>query len=189
MRVLIATPECFPFVTTGGLGEMVSGFVKTLARRGHEVHVGLPLYGSVCPSGDWTKTDNIAVPFGGGIRLCSVWTHCSEGVTYHFIEYHAYFGGSNVYGGENEGERFAFFCRALLAVCETFHWVPDVIHAHDWTMALLPVESSAAQTAFAIPLSVFITTIFCAKSIDVTDEAKSWSKLERKSDDPARASV
>ncbi len=139
MRVLMATPECFPFVTTGGLGEMVSGFVKVLARRGYEVHVGLPLYGSVWPNGDWTKTDNIAVPFGDGIRLCSVWTYGSEGVTYHFIEYHAYFGGNNVYGGLNEGERFAFFCRALLAVCEAFRWCPDIIHAHDWTTALLPV--------------------------------------------------
>lgn len=139
MRVLVATPECFPFVTTGGLGEMVSGFVKALARRGHEVHVGLPLYGTVHPSGDWTKTDNIAVPFGGWMRLCSVWTYVSEGVTYHFIEYHTYFGGNNIYGGDNEGERFAFFCRALLAVCEAFRWLPDVIHAHDWTTALLPV--------------------------------------------------
>ncbi len=157
MRVLIATPECFPFVTTGGLGEMVSGFVKALARRGHEVHVGLPLYGSVCPNGDWTKTDNIAVPFGGGIRLCSVWTHCSEGVTYHFIEYHAYFGGSNVYGGENEGERFAFFCRALLAMCETFRWIPDVIHAHDWTTALLPVylNTTLSHTPLCQTATVF----------------------------------
>jgi len=157
MRVLIATPECFPFVTTGGLGEMVSGFVKALARRGHEVHVGLPLYGSVCPSGDWTKTDHIAVPFGGGIRLCSVWTYTSEGVTYHFIEYHAYFGGNNIYGGVNEGERFAFFCRALLAVCETFRWIPDVIHAHDWTTALLPVylNTTLSHTPLCQTATVF----------------------------------
>lgn len=157
MRVLTATPECFPFVTTGGLGEMVSGFVKALTRRGHDVHVGLPLYGTVHPNGDWTKTDNIAVPFGDEIRLCSVWTHCSEGVTYHFIEYHAYFGGSNVYGGVNEGERFAFFCRALLVMCETFRWLPDVIHAHDWTTALLPVylNTTLSHTPLCQTATVF----------------------------------
>ena len=157
MRVLMATPECFPFVTTGGLGEMASGFVKALARRGHEVHVGLPLYGSVHPSGDWTKTDHIAVPFGNTVRLCSVWTHGFEGVTYHFIEYHAYFGENNIYGGDNEGERFAFFCRALLAVCEKFAWFPDVIHAHDWTTALLPVylNTTLAHTPLRRTATVF----------------------------------
>ena len=157
MRILMATPECFPFVTTGGLGEMMSGFVKALAQRGHDVHVGLPLYGSVCPSGDWTKIDNVPVPFGGQLRQCRVWSTCSEGVKFDFIEYHDYFGDRKIYGSENEGERFAFFCRALLAVYGRLRWFPDVIHAHDWTTALLPVylNTTLAHTPLRQTATVF----------------------------------
>ena len=159
MRVLMATPECFPFVTTGGLGEMVSGFAKALAQHGHDVRIGLPLHGTVRLNSDWIKTDNVVVPFDGTLRRCSVWSGQSEGVTYHFIEYHAYFGGNEIYGGVNEGERFAFFCRALLVVCETFRWFPDVIHAHDWTTALLPVCLNTAISHTPLQQTATVFTV------------------------------
>ena len=140
MHVAFVTPECFPFATTGGLGEVAGGLSKAIAQRGHEIRVFFPLYGCIQPQSDWYKTNNIPVLFQGRVRWCSVWTHTKDGVTYQGIEYQDYFGGPQIYtGSDADGERFAFFDVAVLSACAYFRWFPDVLHAHDWTTGLIPV--------------------------------------------------
>lgn len=140
MKILMASPECYPFAKVGGLGDVVGALAKFLGQEGHDVRVFLPLYGCIDLPKNTTNYENIEVRLGGHQRICRVWKHRMEGVVYYFIEYQQYFSGQTIYAnGDYNGERFAFFDKAILDICEAFHWIPDVIHCHDWTTGLIPV--------------------------------------------------
>ncbi len=138
MKILMVSPECYPFAKVGGLGDVVGALPKYLKQLGHDVRIILPLYGSIQPQEDWIHYDNITVHLGSHKRLCRVWKYRKD-LIYYFVDYQQYFGSENIYACDNNGERFAFFSRAILDICKTFAWFPDVIHCHDWTTGLLPV--------------------------------------------------
>lgn len=164
MKILMASPECYPFAKVGGLSDVVGALAKFLAKEGHDVRVCLPLYGSIKLPQNTVTYDNIEVQLGGHQRICRVWKHKSDGVVYYFIEYQQYFGGPAIYvDGDYNGERFAFFDKAILDICASFHWIPDVIHCHDWTTGLIPVY---LNTVFRnSPLSK-IATVFTVHNLE-----------------------
>ncbi len=143
LRILFASPEVEPFVKAGGLGDMVGALPKELAALGHDVRIICPLYGSVKRVGEWReRAEPLGVEVGPETLWAKVWETTLPGTTVpvYFIEHEWLFGRKEVYSSwPDNAHRFAFFSRAALTVCEQLDWLPEVIHAHDWTVGLLPV--------------------------------------------------
>ncbi|PTQ57895.1 MAG: Glycogen synthase, ADP-glucose transglucosylase [Candidatus Carbobacillus altaicus] len=143
MRILMVAAESTPFVKTGGLGEVVGSLARALRKRGHDTRIVIPFY-SVIPSElKETVTFRMRWTMSLSWRQQSVGLyehHAGHGVTY-FIENAFYFARDAIYGMSgtyDEGERFAFFSRAVLEALLHLEWVPDVVHLHDWQAALVP---------------------------------------------------
>jgi starch synthase len=143
MKVAFLASEVIPYAKTGGLADVAGALPKFLAGLGAEVRVFMPLYREV-------KAKKLGLePVGGpaaldmgGVRLAySVFSHRAHGVTVYFIDRPEYFDRDCLYGtaaGDypDNGERFAFFCRAALETMRSTGFPPDIIHAHDWQSAL-----------------------------------------------------
>jgi starch synthase len=147
----MVTSEAVPFAKTGGLGDAVSALALSLARLGHEVRIVLPRYYSV-DRGKLTPLEGeMGVPMGGGEEWCAVYQTEMPGsrknnpVFAYFIDHEHFFGRDGIYGTPWEPDfldnprRFTFFNRAVFQLCRKIAWVPDVLHAHDWAAALVPV--------------------------------------------------
>jgi len=143
LKVLFVSPEVEPFVKVGGLADMVGALPKEIATLGHDVRVMCPLYSTTKRVGEWrAREEALGVDVGPEARWARSWETVLPGsaVPAYFIEHDWYFGRPEVYSESDDNAfRFAFFCRATLALCEQLGWIPDVIHCHDWTTGLLPV--------------------------------------------------
>ena len=141
MKILFATSECVPFIKTGGLADVAGSLPAALAKRGHDVHVVLPLYEGIGPQ--WREQmnylQNFTVPLAWRSAYCGVFELAYEGVTYWFVDNEYYFKRSDLYGHYDDGERFAFFSRAVVELPGRLGWIPDVIHCNDWQTALVSV--------------------------------------------------
>ncbi len=149
MRILFVASECAPFAKTGGLGDVVGALPKFLARRGHDVRVVMPLYG-MQPALRWDEFERLegalTVPMGFGPARCAVRSGrlADSKARLYLLEHWRYFDRPHLYGSPTESygdnlERFAFLSRGALALCYALRWIPDVVHAHDWQTALVPV--------------------------------------------------
>lgn len=144
LRVLIAASEGMPFVATGGLGEVVGSLPQAIMKENNEhfdVRVILPLYESI--SYEERRQMEFLGHFEVGLawrnQYCGVFRTEKNGVTYYFIDNEYYFKRSNPYGYYDDGERFAFFSKAVLDCIYLLDFQPDIIHCHDWQTALIPV--------------------------------------------------
>jgi len=141
MKILFAVSEAAPFVKTGGLGDVGGSLPAALAARGHEVKVILPLYESV--GGQWR--DKMTFLKCYDIKLvwrtpyCGILSLEKDGVTYWFVDNEYYFKRAEIYGHYDDGERFAFFSRAVVEAPGHLDWSPDIIHCNDWQTALVPI--------------------------------------------------
>ncbi len=145
MKILFASSECAPYVKTGGLGDVAAALPKALAQApGAEVYVFLPFYKSLKDSTRYQTelVSEFTVPLGW--RNCYVGLHRLVGqegsLQFYFVdnEYYFYRDGS-IYGHLDDGERFAYFSKAILESLMHLGWYPDVIHCNDWQTALVPV--------------------------------------------------
>ena len=163
MKVLFCASECVPFVKTGGLADVVGSLPKALLASDVDVRVVLPKYRQI----DYyyvSQMEHVAhfnLQFGSYRVFCGVDTLLLDGVRFYFIDNLAMFGGDQIYtGDEQEGFRFAFFCRAVLEMLPYIDFYPDVLHCHDWQTGLIPVllheqyhsiaPYAAIQTVFTI---------------------------------------
>ncbi|MDP2138684.1 MAG: glycogen/starch synthase [Candidatus Didemnitutus sp.] len=157
------SPEVDPFVKVGGLADMVGALPKEVAALGHDARVVCPLYGSTKRVGEWkARQEPLGVDVGAEARWARTWETALPGaeVPAYFIEHEEYFGRREVYSdAEDNVFRFAFFCRAALALCEQLQWIPDVIHCHDWTTGLLPVMLNTTLRDSALGRSATVFTI------------------------------
>ena len=141
MNILFAVSEAVPFVKTGGLGDVAGSLPAALAAEGADVRVILPLYGTIPEK--WRLQMNFL--FYDYVRLawrsqyCGLFSMEQDGVTYYFIDNEYYFKRSRIYGEYDDGERFAFFSRAVVSLLPRLGWAPDVIHCNDWQTALIPL--------------------------------------------------
>ncbi|GAB6990037.1 glycogen synthase GlgA [Paenibacillus pini] len=141
MKVLFAAAESTPFIKTGGLADVIGALPQALQRGGAEVQVILPKYRGI-PDKYKQEMQHIAevqVPVGWRSQYCGIEKLVHDQITYYFIDNEFYFGRDGVYGYGDDGERFAFFNRAVLEVLPVLGFQPDVIHCHDWHTALIPV--------------------------------------------------
>lgn len=139
--VLYVTAEAAPFIRTGGLGDVAGALPKALAKLGDDVRVVLPLYADI-PSKmrrDMEFVSYTYVLLAWRNQYCGIYQSEYEGVKYYFIDNEYYFKRNGMYGHFDDGERFAFFSKAVLEMLMLIDFKPDVIHCNDWQSALVPV--------------------------------------------------
>jgi starch synthase len=138
---MMIAAEAVPFVKTGGLADVIGSLPKSLAAMDTQVRVMLPKYEDI--PAQWREQCTLVASFkvqvGWRNQYCGLETLTHEGITYYFIDNEFYFKRSGLYGYGDDGERFAFFCQAALESLIRLDWVPDILHAHDWHTALIPV--------------------------------------------------
>lgn len=137
--VLFVASEANPFAGTGGLADVIGSLPKTLAQNGnYDVRVVIPLYGSISPAyrAMMRFEGNFNVPVAWRNQYCGLFSLKYEGVTFYFIDNEYYFKRDNLYGYFDDGERFAFFSRAVLEAMRYTDYYPSVLHCHDWQSAL-----------------------------------------------------
>lgn len=141
MKILYAVSEAAPFCKTGGLADVAGSLPPALAKSGVKTAVILPLYQSV------REKFGAQMEYRGYTFIDLSWRHvycglfrlCRDGVTWYFLDNEQYFKRPELYGYADDGERFAFFSRAVIGVLPMLEFLPDVIHCNDWQTALLPV--------------------------------------------------
>ena len=143
LKLLHAASEVDPFITTGGMGQVTGALTKTVAENYPDIDVRViaPLY-----MGFRSKWEP-SMKFIGEVNVrlswrklyCGVFELKQDNVTYYFIDNRQYFDRKEIYGHFDDGERFAFFSKAVFAVFELTNFIPDIIHAHDWQTALIPI--------------------------------------------------
>jgi starch synthase len=154
LKVLFVASECAPFAKTGGLGDVVGALPKALHRLEVDVRVVMPLYAGM-PWHTLEVLDGaVAVPmwFGvarGGVRHGRL---PRSDVPVYFLEHHRYYDRPHLYGSAEQEysdnlERFTFLSRGALELVKALGWIPDVIHAHDWQTALVPVYVNTVEWA------------------------------------------
>ncbi len=137
-RILFVGAEAMPFAATGGLGDVLGSLPAALAAEGADVRVIMPLYGQIKP--EWRKKMKEEAVFTVSLAwrqlYCGIKSLKKDRVTYYFIDNEYYFKRDKLYGDFDDGERFAFFCRAAVEAIGQLGFYPDVLHAHDWQAAL-----------------------------------------------------
>ncbi|MCY9006031.1 glycogen synthase GlgA [Peribacillus frigoritolerans] len=145
MNVVFAASECAPFIKTGGLGDVIGALPKALKKQGVHVSVILPKYGDL-PNQfkqELEHMTSIEVPVGWRQQFCGIEKLVANGITYYFLDNEYYFKRHGSYGFFDDGERFAFFSRAILEALPYLEEKPDVIHCHDWQTGLVSVLMKA----------------------------------------------
>lgn len=140
-NILLATAEAFPFAGTGGLGEVAGSLPKALNKAGADCRVIMPLYGSIAEKyrQKMTYIGQTRVMVGWRNQYCGLFSIDENGVTTYFVDNEYYFKRDGIYGHFDDGERWAFFCRAVLESLPLIGFKPDVIHTNDHATALIPV--------------------------------------------------
>ncbi|MDO4466903.1 MAG: glycogen synthase GlgA [Bacillota bacterium] len=138
--ILFVASEGLPFIKTGGLADVVGSLPLSLTDRGHEVKVVMPLYKKIADKfldtfefvGEYSVSINYQeVP----VRL---FTSTVKNVQYYFIQHQGYFERDTLYGYNDDGERFAYFQKAVIEMLNQVDYWPEVVHCHDWHTGMIP---------------------------------------------------
>jgi starch synthase len=149
LNILITASEAVPFAKEGGLADVVGALPKFLEARGHDVRVVMPRYYKVDREryGLRPLPGALVVPMGIiGEMYCGVLEGRLPGsdIPIYFLEHEEFFGREPLYDRDNEGyldndNRFIFLSKASLELCKMIRFSPDVVHAHDWHTAAVPL--------------------------------------------------
>ncbi len=137
-KVLFVASEAMPFASTGGLADVIGSLPSALVKNGIDARVIIPYHSSVKKK----NLPEISFLFDFSVRLswrnqyCGVFTTVKNGITFYFIDNEYYFNRPALYGSYDDGERYAFFCKAVLDVLPKINFFPDIIHTNDWQAAL-----------------------------------------------------
>ena len=141
MKVLFAASEAHPFIKTGGLGDVMGALPQSLKKMGLDIRVVIPKYKNIK---DELKQNLqfvkwFTVPVGWRNQYCGVFQYEYKGVIYYFIDNEYYFNRDGLYGYYDDGERFAFYNRAVVEFIKEIDWQPDLINCNDWQTGMIPV--------------------------------------------------
>lgn len=141
-KILFVASESTPFIKTGGLADVIGSLSKALAaKEGYDVRVILPLYSDI--KWEWRSQfyylGNMYVNLGWRSQYCGIFSYVKDGVTFYFLDNEYYFKRPGCYGYYDDGERFAFFCKAVMEVMPFLNFYPEVMHCHDWQAALAAI--------------------------------------------------
>ena len=166
MKIFFVASEVAPFIKTGGLADVASSLPPALAEMGNDVRVILPLYAGI---GDQWRSQMTFVKYfyfrlGWRSSYCGLFQLERGGVTYYFVDNETYFKRNGLYGHYDDGERFAYFSRAVIEVPAQIDWAPDVIHANDWETALVPIYLNDFR--FMIPQLTKTKSVYTIHNIE-----------------------
>ncbi len=141
MKVLFVTSEAGPFLRTGGLGDVSSALPLALNKEKCETRIVMPLYDGI--KADFKQTMKFVgskvVSLGWRQQYAGLFMYKYNGVIYYFIDNEYYYKRFGVYGHYDDGERFAFFSKAVLELMPLMDFKADVVHCNDWQTGLIPV--------------------------------------------------
>ena len=166
MKLFFAASEVAPFIKTGGLADVAGSLPNALAKLGHDVRVILPLYSAIPAM--WrrqmTFLKSFHFPLSWRNAYCGLFSLAYRGLTYYFIDNEYYFQREGLYGQFDDGERFAYFSRAVVEVPIQLGWSPDIIHCNDWQTSLVPVYLLEAR--HREPLLMHTRSVFTIHNIE-----------------------
>ncbi len=141
MKILYVASEALPFISTGGLADVVGALpkaVKNALDDGSDVRVVIPLYPSIREkfSDELELVCEMNVKLSWRNQYCGIWQTERDGITFYFIDNLYYFDRKMPYGSYDDGERFAFFSKCVLELMAAMNFYPDIMHANDWQTAL-----------------------------------------------------
>lgn len=141
MKILFATSECYPFLKTGGLGDVAYALPKALSAMGEDCRVIMPNYGTIKKEykDKMTHLFSTTLKVGWREQFLGVEYLKKDGIEYYFIDNMYYFDREAPYGYFDDGERFSFFSSAILEILTRIDFVPEIIHCNDWHTAVVPV--------------------------------------------------
>ncbi len=167
MQIVFASAECAPFVKTGGLGDVAGSLPAALVRAGAEVIVMVPKYATIKDEykAQMEHFADFYVSLGWRNEYCGLERLERDGVTYMFIDNERYFARDYPYGFFDDGERFAFFSKAIT---ESLQHLPagfecDILHCNDWQTALAPVF--LREFYQGLPLYDRVKTVFSIHNV------------------------
>lgn len=167
MQIVFASAECAPFVKTGGLGDVAGSLPAALVRAGAEVIVMVPKYATIKDEykAQMEHFSDFYVSLGWRNEYCGLEKLEHDGVTYLFIDNERYFARDYPYGFFDDGERFAFFSKAIT---ESLQHLPagfecDILHCNDWQTALAPVF--LREFYQGLPLYDRVKTVFSIHNV------------------------
>ena len=141
MKVLIIASESHPFIKTGGLGDVIGALPHALKKIGIDARVVMPNYRDIKDDlkkqFKFIKSFNVKV--GWRDQYCGIFEYIHDDVKYYFIDNEYYFKRDGLYGYYDDGEKFAFFNRAVFNFMKEFDWKPDILHCNDWQTGMIPV--------------------------------------------------
>lgn len=142
LKVFIVAPEGAPFIKTGGLGEVIGSLPKALRAQNVDARVVLPKYMTI--PDEYRNNINhikyIYVDIGWRHQYCGIEEYNLYGLPVYFIDNEYYFGRDMIYGyDDDEPERYAFYCKAVLEILPHIGFKPDILHCHDWQTGMVPV--------------------------------------------------
>ncbi len=141
MKVLFVASEAVPFIKSGGLADVAHALPKKLREMGVDVRVVIPKYGAIPPSllEGSQRVAECTVSMSWRRQSCGVDEATYDGIPYYLIENEFYFNRDGLYGYFDDGERYSFFCRAVLEMLEPLDFIPDIIHLNDWHTGIVSV--------------------------------------------------
>lgn len=167
MQIVFASAECAPFVKTGGLGDVAGSLPAALMRAGAEVIVMVPKYATIKDEykAQMEHFSDFYVSLGWRNEYCGLEKLEHDGITYMFIDNERYFARDYPYGFFDDGERFAFFSKAIT---ESLQHLPagfecDILHCNDWQTALAPVF--LREFYQGLPLYDRVKTVFSIHNV------------------------
>lgn len=139
-RILLVAAEGLPFVKSGGLADVIGSLPYEFKKKGYDVRVVLPMYRRIALN--WrdkmTHLRSYTVSINYSETPVNLYYYILDGVTFYFIENAGYFEREGLYGYIDDGERFAYYQKAVLEMCNQLDYFPDIMHTHDWHTGMIP---------------------------------------------------
>lgn len=167
MKILFVGAEAVPYISTGGLGDVLGSLPQALAKKnGMDVRVILPLYKKTKEkfAEQLEFVDKTTVSLAWRNQYCGIYKITNDGVTYYFIDNEYYFNRDAIYGEFDDAERFAFFGKAVLDIMPVIDFYPDIMHTNDWQSAMSVIYLK--RKYYLQPYYRDIKTIYTIHNID-----------------------
>ena len=183
-KVAFIGSECYPFVKTGGLGDVMYALPRALTRQNCDVRVLMPLYRCIPDKFKEQMTYRgsfmMDLCLDGREFFVGIMEMTMDGVVYDFIDNREFFDWGNPYTGLWEDiPKYCYFAKATLAVLNYLEWIPDVIHCHDWQASLVPVylRTRFAETPVGAARSILTIHNLRFQGICGIPHMKYWTGL------------
>lgn len=139
-RILMVASEGLPFIKSGGLADVVGSLPQELVKKGHEVRVIMPMYLKIAQK--FHEKMQLEAQYSVSIAYhevpVNIWSTTRKEVKFYFVEHKGYFERDGLYGYIDDGERFAYFQKAVLEMLNQLNYFPEIMHCHDWHTGMLP---------------------------------------------------